>query len=101
VLGEDLGERAAARSPFFVYVLPISGNSRLFRVTFSIERGFAMCAMKIRQKMVERTERISNAMRRVAEPVEKPQFVICCGSVGGGMRSTKFSIRAARRVGRF
>jgi hypothetical protein len=58
--------------------------------------------------MVERTEMISWACMALSprlpkqpEPVEKPQFVICCGVNGGGMGKTRFSIRAGRRTGGF
>lgn len=63
-----------------------------------------MVASMIRARMVERTERLSErirAARPVVLHVEKTQVIICCGVQGGGMRSTKFSIRAGRRVGRF
>lgn len=65
-----------------------------------------MVASMIRARMVERTERLSERIRAarpvvLVQQVEKTQVIICCGMQGGGMRSTRFSIRAGRRNGRF
>ena len=60
-------------------------------------------ASDIRARMAERTARLSErvrAARPVVVQVERTQVVVCCGMQGGGMRATKFSIRAGRRVGR-
>lgn len=64
-----------------------------------------MTNKKIIDRMVARTQRISWACVALSPKpkqvvIEKPQYVICCGVNGGGMRSTRFSIRAGRRVGR-
>jgi hypothetical protein len=65
-----------------------------------------MTASMIRERMVYRTERLSERIRAarpvvLVQQVERTQVVVCCGVQGGGMRSTKFSIRAGRRNGRF
>lgn len=65
-----------------------------------------MCAMQIRQRMQERTERLSWAIRALRPApkeveVEKPQIIICCGTGGGMGTKNKFTCRAPRRHGRF
>jgi cephalosporin-C deacetylase-like acetyl esterase len=65
-----------------------------------------MTASMIRERMVYRTERLSERIRAarpvvLVQQVERTQVVVCCGVQGGGMRATKFSIRAGRRNGRF
>ena len=63
-----------------------------------------MTASMIRERMQERTRALSErvrAARVVVQQVERTQVVVICGCNGGGMRSTKHSIRAGRRVGRF
>jgi len=63
-----------------------------------------MVAQVIRERMAERTARLSWAIQatkpRVVQ-VERTQVVVCCGINGGGMGKTRFTCRAPRRHGRF
>lgn len=64
------------------------------------------CQMIV-NRMQERSERISlriralRPQRQQVVEVETPHFIVCRGVNGGGMGSTKHSIRAGRRNGRF
>lgn len=66
-----------------------------------------MGACQIVNRMKERTNRYSlrimslRPQRQQVVEVDAPHFIVCCGTVGGGMAKTRFSIRAGRRNGRF